>query len=259
MKQVKTQIGKVALVVMLGMLLQSCVTNNSDELAEKKQRDAAQANAQLGARALQDDNLKEAREKLEKALEQDDQNALVHLVYAQLQHRVGKVETARTHYNKAMKLEPEESSHRNSYGVFLCKIKEYSEALEQFSIAASDAYYATPQFALDNAGVCMLEANELDKAEGYLRKALNEDPRFPNAYLHMSELLYKRGYLLNAQAYLDRFTTYHKGDTAESLLLNIQINGDAGREKEANLYASRLLNEFPGSLEAGEYLGRPLQ
>jgi len=104
----------------------------------------------------------------------------------------------------------------------------------------------------------MLDADQLDKAEGYLRKALQINPDFPNPYLHMAELLYKRERLTVASAYYERFLT--KGDdTPGSLLLGIQINRDTGNNVEAEQYASKLLNEFPASREAGEYLSRPLQ
>ncbi len=226
-------------------------------LSKKKSQDASAANAQLGANYLRRGNLDQARFKLEKALEQDEENALAHVTYAQLQQRIDKQQQARTHFTKAIALEPEEAEHRNSYGIFLCEMKEYDAAIEEFVSAANNPYYDTPEFALDNAGLCMLDADRLDAAETQLRDALRRNPRFANAYLHMAELLRRQGRLTVSDAYFQRFQAYGD-DTAESLLLGLNIRRDAGDIDAAEQYASRLLNEFPASEEAGEYLSQPL-
>ncbi len=255
MKQGKTKIIKLGLVLVMGTLLQSCVSSG---LSKKDSKEAAQYNAQLGAGFLQKGELEQARDKLEKALVQDKRNALAHVTYGQLQYVVEQPTKARKHFLEAIKLEPDEADHRNSFGIFLCQVKDFDGAEEQFSIAANNKYYKTPEFALDNAGVCMLDADRLDSAETYLRKALQINPKFANTYLHMSELLYKRQRLTVAEAYFDRYRSYG-ADSPESLLLGIKINRDTGRTAAAEQYANKLLNEFPASREAGEYLSRPLQ
>ena len=226
-------------------------------LSSKDSHDAAQSNADLGAQYLQRGNIKAARFKLEKALEQDDTNAEAHLSYALLKQRTGESEQARLHFERAIELEPEEGSHRNTFGVFLCEVRDYDQATTQFDSAAGNPYYETPEFALDNAGLCMLDANRLARAETFLRDALRENPRFAKAYLHMAELLRRQSRLTVADAYYQRFQAYGS-DTAESLLLGMQIRRDIGDVDAAKQYASRLLNEFPASQEAGEYLSQPL-
>lgn len=243
------------LLLACGVLLQSCVSTG---LSDKKAGEAAQYNAQLGAEYLQKNELEQARDKLEKALSQDKNNALAHVTYGRLQHRVENASKAQVHFKRAIQLEPDQADHRNSYGIFLCQTKDFDGAEKQFAVAANNKFYKTPEYALDNAGVCMLDAKRLDKAEGYLRKALQINPTFANTYLHMAELLYERERLTAANAYFERYMSYGR-DTAESLLLGIQINRDTGKPAEAESYASRLLNEFPTSREAGEYLSRPLQ
>jgi len=255
MKQGITKQYKLGLVMLLGMLLQSCVSTSP---VGKNDVDAAQYNAQLGSRLLQQGKLEQARDTLEKALAQDNKNALAHLTYGQLQFVVEEPDTARVHFKRAIALEPKQASHRNAYGAFLCQIKEYDAAVAQFIEAGNDKFYETPEFAWDNAGVCMLDANQLDKADGYLRKALQLNPKFASSYLHMAELLYKRNRLTVADAYFQRFMSY-SNDTAESLLLGIQINRDTGKMVAAEQFANKLLNDFPTSREAGEYLSRPLQ
>jgi len=236
-------ISVVSLVALVTLFVSGCVTKT----IPVKSKEASEANAQLGIKYLRRGELDQAKIKLEKALEQDETNARAHSFYGQLQYRVEQNDAARLHHKKAIALEPDEAEHRNSYGVFLCKVEEYDAALAEFEAAANNPYYKTPEFALDNAGICMLESNQYDQASGYLRKALRVNTKFPNAYLHMAELLRKQGRLSVADAYYQRFLAYGR-DSAESLLLGLQINRDLGKQPIAEQYASRLLNEFPESV-----------
>ena len=243
----------VALVL---TVLQACALGNSK--SDEKSGNAAQFNAQLGAQYLQRGELDQAREKLRKALDQDESNALAHVTYAQLQARVSEPASASVHFKRALALEPDEPEHFNKYGIFLCQQQKFDEAKKQFRAAANNAYYRTPEFALDNAGLCMLDADRLNEAEEFLREALRTNPQFANAYLHMAELMHRRERLTVADAYYQRYTAYGK-ESAKSLWLGLKIKRDNGQLKTAENFAGRLLNQFPASREAGEYLSRPIQ
>ena len=236
------------------LLLGACVSSGGGP--RERPRDAAQFNAELGAKYLQRDEIEQARIKLEKALAQDDDNALAHRVYAQLQQRVGNGPSARKHFRTAIRLDPEDAEHRNSYGIFLCQASDYAAAENQFVEAADNPYYRTPEFALDNAGLCMLDAGRDDAAEGYLRRALRANPQFASSYLHMAELMRRKDRLTVADAYYQRYLAYGQ-QTPESLLLGLELKRDIGDAATAEGYADRLLNDFPASREAGEYLSRP--
>lgn len=250
------QVLKTLSIVLAVSLLQACASSSG--ITPEKSEDAAQYNAQLGAQYLRRGELDQAREKLQKALAQDDKNALAHVTYAQLQARVSKMDSAQVHFKRALQLEPDEPDHKNSYGIYLCQQEQYDEAKKQFRTAADNAYYRTPEYALDNAGICMLDADRLSEAEGFLREALRVNPQFANAYLHMADLMHRKQRLAVADAYFQRFTAYG-GESAESLWLGLKIKRDAGQLKTAEEFASRLLNQFPASEEAGEYLARPIK
>jgi len=248
------RVTRLAAISLCALSLCACVTVGGGP--KERPRDAAQYNAELGAKYLQRDALEEARAKLEKALDQDDENALAHRVYAQLQQRVGDMKSARGHFRTAIRLDPDDAEHRNSYGIFLCQANDYAEAESQFIKAADNPYYRTPEFALDNAGLCMLDAGRDADAEGYLRRALRTNPRFANAYLHMARLMQRRERLTVADAYYQRYLAYAP-QTSESLYLGLGIKRDMGDMRTAQSYANQLLNDFPASSEAGEYLSRP--
>lgn len=243
-------------VLLAAAVLQACASGG--EISAKQKEDAAQFNAQLGAQYLQRGELDQAREKLQKALDQDDENALAHVTYAQLQSKVERLDSADVHFKRALELEPEQAEHRNSYGIYLCGVERFDAARKQFRVAADNPYYRTPEFALDNAGLCMLDAERLPDAEEYLREALRVNPQFANAYLHMADLMHRKQRLTVADAYFQRFKAYGS-ETAESLWLGLKIKRDSGEIKAAEDYATQLLNQFPASKEAGEYLSRPIR
>lgn len=246
---------RAVMMVVALVLLQACAAPG---LPTKKVRDASRYNAQLGAKYLQRGELDHARDKLTKALKQDPSNPVAHVTYALLQQRIDKPVAARKHFREAIELDPEEAEHHNSYGIFLCKVGDYEAAVEQFDIAANNPFYKTPEYALDNAGLCMLDADKLSDAETYLREALRVNTRFASAYLHIAELMHRQQRMTVADAYYQRFLAYGR-ESSESLWLGLQIKRDSGDLQAAERYASRLLDEFPESSEAGEYLSRPAQ
>ena len=242
---------RLALVALLALGLSACGAGGPRPDDEA----AAQYNAQLGANYLKRGELSQARAKLESALGQDEDNALAHATYAQLQQRIGDEDRARFHFERAIALAPDEAEHHNAYGAFLCGAGDVEAAQREFAIAASDPFYATPEFALDNAGLCMLDTGNLERAEIYLRAALRRNPRFPAAWLHMADYFLRTERLTLAGAYFQRYETLGP-DTPESLLLGHRIARDAGDLVAAERYASALLGDFPASREAGEYLSR---
>ena len=252
----RTKLVRLGFSFLCAGMLHACAFNG--DVSAKKAADAAQFNAQLGAQYLNRGQLEQAREKLLKALEQDEANALAHVTYAQLQARVSQPTSALKHFKLALSLEPDEPDHNNSFGIYLCQEGRFDEAQEQFRVAADNAYYGTPEFALDNAGICMLQAERLSEAENYLREALRVNPQFASAYLNMADLMHRYERLAVADAYYQRFTAYGP-DTAESLWLGVKIKRDAGKIDTAEQFATRLLNQFPASKQAGEYLSRPIQ
>jgi len=244
------------LAILIVMSVSACTITTTTQKRTTDDEDASNFNAKLGLQYLQRGELELANEKLEKALEQNSRNALAHVTMAQLQFAIDKPTVAQKHFKRAMSLEPDNADNRNAYGIFLCSTGEVDAAEIEFEKAASNPFYETPEYALDNAGVCMLESNRLSDAEKYLLKALRRNPQFGNAYLHIAELRFKERRLTIAESYLKRHHDISSFSSA-SLWLGLQIQRDAGRASAADSYAKRLLNEFPNSKEAGAYLAQP--
>lgn len=229
-------------------------TRESPEAGESKARQAAQINTSLGREYLDRGQYEVALEKLKKAISADPDYAPGHTLIAILYEQLGEQELAERHYSAAVKASPANGDVNNNYGVFLCQSGRNPEAEKYFLNALDDPFYATPEVALANAGACMLESGDLDKAERYLRQSLEYDKNFPDALLNMAGLEYQGADYLRARAFLQRFEAV-AGHTAESLLLGMQIErrlGDAGAARD---YEARLMARFPDSPEAARAKG----
>ena len=108
--------------------------------------------------------------------------------------------------------------------------------------------YENPEIAYTNAGLCLYQAGDLDKAESYLRRALQINPRVGVALLRMADITYQSSRYLPARAYLQRYTEVGP-HTPESLWLGFRIEDELGDRDTASKYAMLLEANFPDSRE----------
>lgn len=207
-------------------------------------RHAAAANVQLGVAYMGDGNLETAMEKFNKAIEQDPKNASAYESIAVLYGQLDEQELAEKSFRKALRLDPDDSRTHNNYGLLLCRQGHYIKAEEQFNAAASDLLYHGIAGALTNAGVCANRIPDAEKAEEYFRRALDTDPRYVPALMHMISTMYSQGNYMNARGYLQRFENIAP-HSAQSLWLGVRIE-DALRDYNASArYGLQLSNNFP--------------
>jgi type IV pilus assembly protein PilF len=216
--------------------------------------DAARYNVQLGMSYLQRGDLEGAREKLERAVQQDPSLPAAHAALGILYERAGDMKRAGDHLRRAARLAPDDPNMLNSYGGFLCRQGDRKEGIRHFEMAASNAYYRTPEAALTNAGVCARGIPDVTAAENYLRRALDANRNYAEALLQLADLSLETDRTLQARAFLQRFELVAK-PSAYSLALGRRIETAAGDATAAREYATRLRREFPDSPEAGSLRG----
>lgn len=214
-------------------------------------QDAARYNVQLGMSYLQRGDLEGAREKLERAAQQDPSLPAAHAALGILYERAGDGRRAGEHLRRATRLAPDDPNMLNNYGGFLCRQGDRREGIRHFDLAAGNPYYRTPEAALTNAGVCARGIPDPDAAENYFRRALDANRNYADALLQLADLSLETQRALQARAFLQR---YEAVSTASpfSLLLGHRIEIAAGDRQSASEYASRLRREFPDSREARE-------
>ncbi|CAN5262987.1 PilW family type IVa pilus biogenesis/stability lipoprotein TapF [soil metagenome] len=240
---------KRAVPIVAALWLGACVSSGGfDPGAFENPKDAARYNLELGVSYLEQGRLDLARDKLERALEQDPDSAEVHAAAALMYKEARDDERAGRHYETAVRLDGKNAAVLNSYAVFLCSQNRFDEAEAMFIKAAGNAYYRTPAVAWTNAGVCARRAGDADKAERYFREALDADPRYGHALLELADLAYQRRNYLQARAFLQRYTEA-AGASPEGLWLGVRTERAMGDTAAAEAYARRLRNEFPESAQ----------
>src|SRR5262249_32666647 len=124
------------------LLLGGCNTQPTQH--EKDTQNAAIANTQLGSAYLNQGELALAKDKLDKAVQQDPNNPEVHSVRAMLFERMGNTDKADAEYRTALRLAPSDPNVINNYAVYLCQHGRTDDGVKRFEEAAKNALYRTP-------------------------------------------------------------------------------------------------------------------
>lgn len=245
-----------ALALGLGLALAACTTTEGTVRpgVEPDLEEAARINTQLGIEYLRKGEDTLALEKLKKALEQDDGQAMAHAVVAFLYQRRGEYDLADRHYRKSLSRNDEDPNTLNNYGAFLCARGEWRRAERMFLEATEIRSNTAPEDAWANAGTC-LRTHEPKRAEDYLREALKINPRHSNALAQMAELTFQKKDYLRTRAFLQRYQAVAR-DTPQTLLLAARTERALGDQQAARGYERRLRKEFPEARE-NDQLGRP--
>ncbi len=243
-----------ATLLLSALLLTGCgsgstLTKNADE--PSKGRKAAETNASLGRQYMDRGQYEVALEKLKRAVAYDKTYAPAHTLLGVLYETLGQKDQAFEEYRLAVRYDPTDGDVNNNYAVFLCGKNKREEADRYFQTAMKDPFYSTPAVVYGNAGLCALGANNLDKAERYLRQSLEYDAKFASALLPMADLSYRKGAYLPARAFLQRFEAVSESD-ARSLLLGYRIESALGDAAASSRYKHDLLSRFPDSVEASQ-------
>ena len=217
---------------------------------------AARYNAQLAVAYLKNNDLVTAREKIERALQQNPRDASVHTTAGLVFERVGEERLADRHYARAVALEPRNPDNQNNYAVFQCRRGQHAKGQRLFEQAARNPVYRTPEVAFTNAGVCARSAKDAAKAEAYFRQALAVRPTFPDALLQMADLAFERDDALQGRAFLQRYFQA-TAETPDALLLAVRVERSLGDTAAANEFAARLRKSFPASEQARQLATNP--
>lgn len=244
---------QVGWLLALFLMVAGCASSQPEPQFDKENKKASAVNTKLGLNYLRNGDLQTAKEKLDKAIKQNPDNADAHGAYALLSMRLNKPDQAREHFETALDQKPDDPQLLNNYGTFLCEQGDHSEGIERFLRAADNPLYDTPAYAYANAGRCAREAGQIDKARKYLRKALEADSRMGSALLELARLEYEQGRLRQSRKYLER---YHNVATEapDSLWLAIRIERRLGDRQEAEALGKRLVREYPDSEQANRFL-----
>ncbi|MEX1994954.1 MAG: type IV pilus biogenesis/stability protein PilW [Steroidobacteraceae bacterium] len=208
--------------------------------------EAGRINARLAMEYLKREQLQVAREKVDKALLQNPKDVNVQLSAGLVYERLNDKRRAEKHYRQALRTDADDPGAQNALGAFLCRNGEHAKGEAMFVKAARNQLYQTPVVAYTNAGVCARSAGNLERAEQYLRQALNVQANYPETFAQLAGVLHDRGSYLQARAFIERFLAVAPV-TADVLLLGHKNEMALQDAAAAAVFGARLRKEFPGS------------
>jgi type IV pilus assembly protein PilF len=208
--------------------------------------EAGRINARLAMEYLKREQLQVAREKVDKALLQNPKDVTVQLSAGLVYERLHEKKRAERHFRNALKADTDSPEAQNALGAFLCRNGQHDKGEAMFLKAARNQLYRTPVVAYTNAGVCARSAGDLDRAEQYLRQALNVHMDYPETYAQLAGVMYDRGNYLQARAFVERFLAVAPV-TADVLLLGHRIEIALKDATAAAAFSDRLRKEYPDS------------
>ena len=172
---------------------------------------------------------------------------LMGLVYMELKQNT----EADNAFRRALSGAPGDPDFNNSYGWFLCTQKRVPEAMSRFATSAANPYYPYKARPRVNAGLCLLENNELERAEVQFLKALEANPsraEEEQALYRLAEVGYRRG---NFRSTHDLLIQYHQrfDPDARSVWLGLRAARRLGEARSEASYAEQLRSRFAGSRE----------
>lgn len=248
MSQTNTTLGlrgaRLASGALALLLVAACAGTTPKKVA--RAHDAAAYNVQLGIAYMNKGDIALAKDKLDRALAQDPDNADVHSARAMLFQRMGDPAKSDAEFRTALHLAPHDPEVVNNYAVYLCQNGRTNDGVRRFEEAARNALYRTPEAAYTNAGVCLRAAKRDEEARADFGRALRIKPNFAEAALQLTNLEFEHGELAPARAAIDAFIGSYDA-TADLLLLGVRVARAQGDKIGAQRYARRLQLDFPGS------------
>ncbi len=217
-------------------------------------REAADVNFQLGIRYFQNGNYELARERLLLSIQQNPKQALAWSTLGATYEMLDNLRLAEESHDKAVKLEPRNFDVQNAYAVFLCRQKRYDAAEVQLERSIKAATNDNPEVMLTNAGVCLMQKPDYEKAEAYFRRALEAKSNYPEALLQLAVLDHTIGDDLGARAFVQRYRAAHK-DNPSVLYLCSLVEAKLGDKRARAECVDKLQADFPKSPEAKQLRG----
>lgn len=238
------------------LMITGCVSTTTRSIGahpDADKGDAAELNYQLGARYYRNGNYALARDRLLTSTEYEPGNAIAHYTLALTYERLDNLRLATASYEQAVSIAPNNFNVQNAYAVFLCNQGQYDDARKYFDRAIKVPENDNPEITMTNAGVCMAQKPDHERAEAYFRQALDRRSNYGEALIQLSLLKFSTDDFLGARAFLQRFLSTNI-PTPGVLYLGMRVEEQLGDDRARTEYSNRILREFPGSPEARRVL-----
>jgi type IV pilus assembly protein PilF len=247
------------LTVVAAALLAGCVSQTTVEtrtvsdpgMADARRR--AELHTSLAAQYYQRGNFVVALEETRLAEKDDPRYFQAYNVRALVFMELREDAQARTAFERALDLAPNDPDILNNYGWFLCLRGESGRGMDMLRRVQADPLYATPEKALLNAGLCARINGRNDEAEQYLRRSLTFRPDLAAALFNLADILYDKGSVKEAENYLNRYMRLGE-PTLSGLVLGVKIARARNDRAAEDSMLAQLRRRFPDAPQTRELL-----
>lgn len=251
----------ILITAVLTSLLTACVTQNyhhdkNTPIVENSSSatEKAMTRISLALGYLRIGNTQQAKFNLEKAKDFAPNLVPLYIAFAHYYEAVEEPKLTVEAYEKALSINAQDPDVLNNYGVFLCRQGKYLTAEKLLLKAIAIPSYTLVAQSYENLALCQLKAKQFDNAQNYLEKAINHSPHQASSLLHMVRLQYAKGNYKLAQNYLHRYELSSREYTAQALALAFKVYEKQESKHLAKKYGTMLVNMFPKSFEADQYI-----
>jgi type IV pilus assembly protein PilF len=236
----------------ISLTLAACVSSQSaPEFGDKVDiKRASQDNVALAIQYLKEGNRNAAMQKVQKAIDEDPDNANAYTAEALIYNANGDLPNAKKAYLTAMHKSADDPEIENDYAVFLCQHGDAKGSIEYFQKSADNPRYSTPDAAYANAGLCALHIPDPAAADQYFRKALARNPTMLEPLAQLAQISFTEKNYLSTRAFIERFDSLAPNSRPDVLLLGVSNERALGNQQGAADYAKRLLRLYPTSVQA---------
>jgi len=236
--------------ILLGFLgLAGCVSDGSkpiiDTLETKPNAERAMLHTRLAREYMEKEQYAIAKQELEKALRLDSSHSDSNYVMGLLQLQLKNSNDAEYYFERAVKSNPKNASAAHDFGMFLCQTGKERKSIEYFELAAVNPLFKRAELSYMRAGECLSRIND-PKAELFLKKALEFNPRLKPALYQLANIKKVSGQNLSARAYIERYLAITKPQP-DALFLAYEIESKLRAFDVAEKYRKQILESFPGS------------
>lgn len=235
----------IVAALMAAALLAGCVTTGGGRPLDATA--AADANVKLGLAYMNQGKMALAKEKLERAADQDPKSAEAQFALGELYNRLDEPRDADRAYRSAMQLAPDNLEIVNGYATFLCTSGEVERALAEYESLMHNPLYNRQPAAATNAGMCLRDQKRHADAVRYFETALAKQPDWIDAVVQLADVQITLGDPVAARKAVDRFQSMRNSATV--LLLGVRAAVSQGDCSAAEVYARKLRNDFGNSRE----------
>lgn len=214
---------------------------------------AADIRLQLGLHYLAVKDYAAAQRNLLRAQQAAPRDYRVPLALARVAEAQQNSAQTRRYYQHAQQLAPLNGYVANNYGAFLCGLRQYDEAHQQFKLATDAQQSDAAQDALLFSGYCYLQAGEDRAARQQFDLVLDAAPEQGSSLLTEVERRLEQQQWASVPLLLEVYHQ-HLPATAESLGLQIRFAAQQGNAADVTRYGDRLARSFPQSIQYQRYL-----